>query len=64
MATFRDLLVFRTYDFPEVIVSNPIVKSSGPVKHVTYSVKVKDHMGVIDCIKRYSDFDSFRDILV
>jgi len=38
MTTYRDLINIRKYDFPEIMVSDPVIKGSGPTKHVDYKV--------------------------
>jgi len=64
MGHFRDVSNFRKFDFPEIVVSEPIVKSSGPTKHVIYKVFGKDHLGEFECLRRYSMFAMFREALL
>lgn len=62
--SFRDVINIRKYDFPEIVVSEPVVKSSGPTKHVVYKVIGKDHLGEFEIMRRYSHFALFREVLL
>ena len=63
MRSFRDVAGLRKHEFPEIVVMEPVVKSSGPTKHVEYKVTGKDYLGEFECARRYSHFAIFREIL-
>lgn len=63
MTSFRDVINIRKYDFPEVVVSEPTMKSTGPTKHVVYKLTGKDYLGEFEALRRYSQFALFREVL-
>jgi hypothetical protein len=63
MQSFRDVVNLRKFDFPEIVVSEPVAKSSGPTKHVVYKVAGKDYLGEFEVMRRYSHFALFREVL-
>jgi len=63
MTSFRDLVKLKKYDFPEILVSEPVSKGSGPTKHVVYKVTGRDYLGEFEIMRRYSHFLLFREVL-
>ena len=54
----------RVYDFPEIMVGEPVTKGTGPSKFVVYKILGRDHLGDFEVWRRYSHFNMFRDILI
>jgi hypothetical protein len=53
MMSFRDVINIRKYDFPEIVVTEPTLKGSGPTKHVEYKMTGKDYLGEFEAFRRY-----------
>lgn len=61
-ASFKDLLSLRKHEPPQIDVGTPIVKSGTATKHHVYSVKGRDHVGEIDVLRRFREFDTLRKV--
>jgi len=64
MQSYRDVFNMRKHDPPEIQVSDPIIKSGALSKHHVYRIKGKDQFGEFECLRRYKEFDMFRDCLL
>mmetsp|Transcript_15406 Transcript_15406/g.14997 ORF Transcript_15406/g.14997 Transcript_15406/m.14997 type:complete len:186 (-) Transcript_15406:713-1270(-) len=62
--SYKDLVLLRTYDYPDILVCEPTVKGSGPSKYVLYKIVGSDHIGEFEIWRRYSHFDLFREVLL
>ena len=47
----------------KIHISSQETKSSGMGKHTVYRIKGCDSLGEIDIMRRYREFDQFRDLL-
>lgn len=64
MSTFRDIMSIKKFDPPEIDVCNPQLKSGAVSKHHVYTLRGRDRFGDFEVLRRYSEFDLFREILV
>ena len=60
---FKDLLGLRKFDQPELEVCEPQIKTTAASKHHVYKVRGKDHLGEVDILRRFREFDQLRKVL-
>lgn len=63
LTSYRDIYAIRKHKSPEIDVRNPQLKSGTISKHHVYTLRGVDRFGEFEVLRRYKEFDLFREIL-
>ena len=62
-SSYKDLLGLRRHDPPELEVNEAVIKSTATGKHHVYKIRGRDHLGDIEVLRRFREFDTLRKVL-